>query len=84
MMSLAEFLLNNTHEHNGHKQTEVKGLSIEDGQTLCQELNGLTQYESVFIMELWPNGNYTIYQKDYFDVGHIGGTDRMILSVTNT
>ena len=82
MMSFAEFLLNTPNEYNDHKQTEIKGLSIEDGMKLCKELEELEPFYS-FVIELWTDGNYTIWQKEYFPEGNPTGRDRMILGVDN-
>lgn len=82
MMTLAEFLLNTKHEYNGHKQTEIAGMSLEDGLQLCKELEELCEDEHSFVLEVWTTSDFTLYQKDYFPVGHTGGVDRMILSVS--
>lgn len=81
-MNFAKFLLETENEYAGHKQTEIKGLSVEDGIALCKELEEL-EPEYSFVLELWTDGNYTIYQKDFFDVGNPTGRDRMILGVDN-
>ena len=82
MIGFAEFLLNTPNEYTGHKQTEIKGLSIEDGMKLCKELEELEPFYS-FVVELWSDGNYTIWQKDFFEEGNPTGRDRMILGVDN-
>ena len=81
-MNFAKFLLETENEYNSHKQTEVKGLPIEEGMKLCKELEELEPFYS-FVVELWSDGNYTIYQKNFFDVGNPTGRDRMILGVEN-
>ena len=81
-MNFAKFLLSTEHEYAGHKQTEIKGLSIEDGIALCKELEELEPFYS-FVVELWSDGNYTIWQKDFFEEGNPTGRDRMILGVDN-
>jgi len=81
-MNFAKFLLNTPNEYNSHKQTEIKGLSIEDGIALCKELEEL-EPEYSFVFELWTDGNYTILQKDFFEEGNPTGRDRMILGVDN-
>ena len=81
-MNFAEFLLNTPNEYNQHKQTEIQGLSIEDGMKLCKELEELEPYYA-FVIELWSTGDYTIYQKDFFPEGNPTGRDRMILGVNN-
>ena len=82
-MNFAKFLLETENEYNSHKQTEIKGLSIEDGVALCKELEEL-ESEYSFVLELWSDGNYTIYQKGYFPEGNPTGRDRMILGVDNS
>lgn len=82
MMTLAEFLLKTEHEFNGHKQTDIVGMSLEDGLQLCKELEELCDHEHSFVLEVWTTGGFTIYEKDYFPVGHTGGVDRLILSVS--
>lgn len=82
-MNIAEFLLKLENQYNGHFQTEIKGLSVEDGVALCRELEEYTGNEYSFVLELWTCGSYTVYQKDYFPEWKVGGRDRIILSVTN-
>ena len=81
-MNFAKFLLETENEYAGHKQTEIKGLSIEDGMKLCKELEELEPFYS-FVLELWTDGNYTIWQKYFFEEGNPTGRDRMILGVDN-
>ena len=81
-MNFAKFLLETENEYAGHKQTEIKGLSIEDGMKLCKELEEL-EPEYSFVLELWTDDNYTIWQKGYFSEGNPTGCDRMILGVNN-
>ena len=81
-MNFAKFLLETENEYAGHKQTEIKGLSIEDGIALCKELEEL-EPEYSFVVELWTDGNYTIWQKYFFEEGNPTGRDRMILGVDN-
>jgi len=84
-MKLAKFLLNTAHEYNGHKQTELSGLSVKKGLKLCKELEKLTDNMYSFTMELWTDGSYTIHQMDFWKKGEhvLGDTNRMILGVTN-
>lgn len=82
-MTFAEFLLKTTNEYNQHKQTEVKGLPLEEAIALCKELEELTNKESSFVIELWTCGSYSILEKDYFPFDHKGGRDRLILGVDN-
>ena len=79
-MNFAKFLLETENEYAGHKQTEIKGLSIEDGMKLCKELEEL-EPEYSFVLEVWTDGNYTIWQKYFFEEGNPTGRDRMILGV---
>ena len=82
-MNFAKFLLETENEYNGNKQTEIKGLSIEDGMKLCKELEEIEPYYA-FVIELWSTGDYTIYQKDFFEEGNPTGRDKMILGVNNS
>lgn len=82
-MNIAEFLLKLENQFCGHYQTEIKGLSIEDGLQLCKELEEYTDNQYSFVLELWTDGSYTVYCKDYFPEGKVGGRDRIILSVNN-
>lgn len=86
MISLAEFLLNAKHQYNGHLQTEIKGLSIKKAIRLCKELEQYTNDEYSFVLEVWSDGNYTIYQKEYWkkDEHPLGHTDRIVLGVGNS
>lgn len=86
MITLAEFLLKTKDEYNGHLQTQVKGLSIKKGVHLCKELEEYTNDKHSFVLEVWSDGNYTIYQKDYWKAGEhpLGHTDRIILGVGNS
>lgn len=83
--SLAQFLLSQTKQHNGHLQCEMAGLSVEDGIEICKELEELFDNKSSFTVQLWTTGGFTIYQMDYWEnLEHpLGHTDRMILSVSN-
>lgn len=81
--SFANFLMNQTNDHNGHFQTTVTGMSVEDGLELCKELEELCEQEYSFTIELWTCGGYTIYQQDYFKPSEhrLGHSSRMILGV---
>lgn len=79
-MNVAELLLNIDNEYNQHKQTVIKGLSIEQGMEICQELEEYTNKEHSFVLELWTTGGFTIYEKDHWKEDRMGGRDRMILS----
>jgi len=85
MISLAEFLLNSNNVYNGHLQTKIKGLSIKKGIRLCKELEEYTNDNYSFVVEVYTDGNFTIWQKDYWksDEHSLGHLDRMILGVTN-
>lgn len=85
-MELAEFLLKNTSEYNGHKQMEISKMSIEDGMQLINDLSETTDdAEDTFFMQLFLDGSFDIYQSDYWVSGEhpLGHTDRLILSVGN-
>lgn len=59
----------------GHKDTEIRGLSVEQGLEICKELNEEYPHTS-FVLELWTDGGYNLYMKDYN-----GHKDILILSV---
>lgn len=86
MISLAEFLLNTKNQYNGHLQTELEGLSIKKGIRLCKELEEYTNNKYSFVVEVYTDGNFTIWQKDYWKTGehNLGHLDRMILGVNNS
>lgn len=82
-MKIAEFLLKLENKYNDHYQTEIKGFSVEDGLQLCKDLEEYTDKQYSFVLEIWTDGCYTVYQKDFFPEGKMGGRDRIILSVNN-
>ena len=79
-MNVAEMLLNIQNEYNGHKQTIIQGLTVEDGYEILKELSDITG--DLFTLRLYNRKDFTIYQEDYWKRGehHLGHTDRMILS----
>lgn len=79
-MNIAELLLNIDNDYNGHKQTTIKGLTVEQGVEICKELEEYTDKQFSFVVELWTDCAFTIYQKDYWKEDRQGGRDRMILS----
>lgn len=80
-MKLAKFLLNLDNQYNGHYQTGIKGLSLKKALKLCKELEEYTNDGSNFVVEVWTDGSFTIYRKDFFPRGNPTGRDQMILSV---
>lgn len=79
-MNIAQLLLNIDNEYNGHHQTVIKGLTLEDGIQICKELEEYTDNRESFVLELWTDGNWSIYQKDCFQMGNPSGRDKLILS----
>lgn len=75
-MSLAELLLKMDNQYNGHYQTVISGLTLEQGMDICKELEEYTDGKHSFVLELWTCGNYTIYKKDGLGIGK----DQMIVS----
>lgn len=63
-MNLAQFLLRLDNEYNGHKQTEIKGLSVEDGMEICKLLEKEFDGNVSFTLEWWSDGCFTVWQKD--------------------
>ena len=78
-MNIAEILLNIQNEYNGHLQTVIKGLTLKQGMEICKSLEEYTDNQHSFVLELWTDGCFTIWEKDYFQ-GRTNGNDRMILS----
>lgn len=78
-MNIAELLMNIENEYNGHLQTVIKGLTVEQGLEICKDLEEYTDKEYSFVLELWTDGGFTIWQKDYFK-DRTNGNDRIILS----
>jgi hypothetical protein len=75
-MSLAELLLKMHKQCNGHYQTTVSGLTLEQGMEICKQLEEYTDGQYSFVLELWTCGNYTIYKKDGLGIGK----DQVIVS----
>lgn len=78
-MNIAKLLLNMQNQYNGHYQTVIKGLSVKQGKKICKELEKHTNDQYSFVLELWSDGNFTIYQKDFWK-DHTNGNDRIILA----
>lgn len=79
-MKLAKFLLNLDNQYNGHFQTTIKGLTLKEALKICKELEDYTDHEHSFVLELWTDGSFTLYRKDYFPEGNPTGRDQVILS----
>ena len=79
----SKLLLDSDNEFNGHKQTTVSNLSIEDGIEICKELEEYCDYEYSFVCEVYVDKGFTILQKDYWKPGEhlLGHRDRIILGV---
>lgn len=78
-MNICELLLNIENEYNGHKQTTIKGLVIEDALDICKDLEEYTNKSHSFVLEVWSCGGFTLVQKDYFKDHILGHKDRIIL-----
>lgn len=75
-MGLAELLLKMDNKYNGHYQTVITGLTLEQGIEICKELEEYTDKEHSFVLELWTCGAFTIYKKDGLGIGK----DQIIVS----
>ncbi len=75
-MSLAELLLKMDNKYNGHFQTTISGLTLQQGIDICKELEEYTNKQHSFVVELWTDGAFTIYKKDGLRIGK----DQMIVS----
>lgn len=82
-MKVSDMLMYIGNEYNGHKQTVISGLTLEDGFEIIEELN--REYEGFFVLEVWNKEDFSIYQKSFWAAGehHLGHTDRLILSNSN-
>lgn len=78
-MNIAKLLLNMQNQYNGHYQTVIKGLTVKQGKKICKELEKYTNDQYSFVLELWSDGNFTIYQKDFWK-DRTNGNDRIILA----
>lgn len=78
-MNICKLLLNIDNDYNQHKQTNIKRLSIKQGLKLCKALEKYTNHSHLFVLEVYSDKSFTIYQKDYFKEPHTGSRDRMIL-----
>jgi hypothetical protein len=72
--------MNIQNDYHQHKQTVIKGLSIQQGLDICKELEDYVDKEYSFVLEVWTDGALTLYQKDFFKEERVGGRDRIILS----
>ena len=50
-MSLAELLLKIDNQYSGHYQTVINGLTLEQGITICKELEEYTDKQYSFVLE---------------------------------
>jgi len=84
-MQLEPFLLNHKGEFNGHKDIELNYMTLDDGIELCKSLEAYTEDEYMFTLELFSDGSFSIFQKDYWKEGEhsLDHKDRLILSVDN-
>lgn len=79
-MKIATLLLSLDNQYNGHYQTVIKGLSVEQALEICKELEEYLNSIYFFCIELWSDGSFSVVQKDYWKPGeHPNGyTDRII------
>lgn len=81
MITVADFLMTSENEYNGHKQTEIGGVSLE---TLLQILKDLEDSNPpyLFAIQLFCDKSGYIEQKDYWKEGERldGRRDRLIAS----
>lgn len=75
-MSLAELLLKINNQYQGHYQTVISGLTLEQGMELCRKLEQHSGGKDSFVIELWTDSNFTIYKKDGLGIGK----DQIIVS----
>jgi len=75
-MNIAKLLLSMDNQYNGHYQTTVKGLTVEEGMEICRLLEEEFDNQESFVLELWVDGSFTIRRKD----GIAAGQDQTILT----
>lgn len=82
-MTLAEFLLLNVSEYNGHKQLEVNNTSLSSLKQILTELER-EDTKHMYAMKIYEDGSGCIEQLDYWHKGEhpLGDLDRTILSFT--
>lgn len=79
---LAQILLGvSSQDYNGHKQITIKGLTVEQGIEIIKELEEVTNHSYDFVLEVWGDGNFTLYQKNFWKEGEhpLNHKDRIIL-----
>lgn len=81
-MNIADMLLDIKNEYNGHKQTVIEGLSVEDGLDILRELNDHCGVDGLFSLRVFNDDEFSIYQEDYWKPGEhmLGHKDRLIMS----
>lgn len=82
-MKLAEFLLSNVSEYNGHKQLELNNTTLSTLKTIVSELEE-DDRKHMYAMQIFTDGSGCIEQLDYWNKGEhpLGSLDRTILSFT--
>lgn len=85
-MKLANFLLNNKQEHNGHKQLTLPRMSHKKMLKLLRQLEACAPGYG-FTWHVWSDGSSSIFQDRYWKPGehpmahnNLGHTDRLIAS----
>lgn len=82
-MKLAEFLLTETSEYNGHKQFEINNASLSSLKQILSELEE-EDTKHMYAMQIYEDGSGFIEQLEYWEAGEhpLGHLDRTILSFT--
>lgn len=82
-MTLAEFLLTNASEYNGHKQLEVNNTTLSSLKRILTELEE-EDTKHMCTMKIYEDGSGCIEQLNYWHTGEhpLGDRDRTILSFT--
>lgn len=89
MITLADVILGNANEHNGHKQIEIEGFkfSIRDALTLCEELQTKLEDEKGYLgcvfLNVHSDGSAAIHAGDYWKAGehNLGHKDKLLVSL---
>jgi hypothetical protein len=86
-ITLAEVILGNKNEYNGHKQLELEGLSFNIHQILqlCQdlqdELHKTEGFLSCVVYKVHPDYGGSIYALDYFKEHPSGHKDKLLVDI---
>lgn len=78
-MKLATFLLENINEYNGHKQTELGEMTLDDLWKVVEDLKEESPHRPFYI-KIFSDGSGSVEQESYWKEGEhpLGHVDRLI------